>query len=137
VSLHVREALVTDPPVLEAGASGRDAAEALARPNVTTVLVVDGERFVGAVTDHAIVAAVARGDDVARLSAADLADGGVATIGPDETLDDALHAMAEHDLERIAVVEDGRLLGILPREPLVRRLAEDDPPPEENEGEGS
>jgi len=27
------------------------------------------------------------------------------------------------------VVEDGRLLGILPREPVVRRLAEDEPPP--------
>jgi CBS domain-containing protein len=75
---------------------------------------------------------VARGDDVARVTAGDLADGGVATIGPDEALEEALHAMAEHDLERIAVVEDGRLLGILPREPLVRRLAEDEPPEDED-----
>ena len=129
----VREALVSDPAVVEASASGREVAEALARPHVSTVLVVDGERFVGAVTDHAVVAAVARGDDVARVTAGDLADGGVATIGPDEALEEALHAMAEHDLERIAVVEDGRLLGILPREPLVRRLAEDEPPADEDE----
>jgi len=133
----VREALVSDPPVLAGSASGREVAEALARPNVTTVLVVDGERFVGAVHADAVVAAVARGDDVARLTAADLADGGVATIGPDEALDDALHRMVENDLERIAVVEDGRLLGILPCEPLVRRLAEEEPPPDETEGEGS
>ena len=131
MSLRVREAIVTDPPVLSAGASGREAAEALARPNVTTVLVVDGERFVGAVTGEAIVAAVAGGEDVARMTVADLADGGVETIGPDEALDDALHTMVEHDLDRVAVVEDGRLLGILPREPLLRRLAEDDPPPED------
>jgi hypothetical protein len=34
--------------------------------------------------------------------------------------------MAEHDLERLAVVDDGRFLGILPREPLIRRMAEDE-----------
>jgi CBS domain-containing protein len=37
--------------------------------------------------------------------------------------------MAQHGLERVAVVEEGRLLGVLPREPVVRRLAEDEPPP--------
>ena len=36
--------------------------------------------------------------------------------------------MGERDLERLVVVEDGRLLGVLPREPIVRRLAEDEPP---------
>ena len=36
--------------------------------------------------------------------------------------------MGEAGLERLAVVEDGRLLGILPREPSSRRLAEDEPP---------
>ena len=37
--------------------------------------------------------------------------------------------MTQHGLERIAVVEEGRLLGVLAREPVVRRLAEDEPPP--------
>ena len=41
-------------------------------------------------------------------------------------LDEALHLMAERDLERLPVTEDGRLLGVLPREPVVRRLAEDE-----------
>ena len=37
--------------------------------------------------------------------------------------------MVEHGLERLAVTENGRLLGVLSREPLLRRLAEDEPPP--------
>jgi len=41
-------------------------------------------------------------------------------------LDEALHLMAEEGLERLAVTEGGRLLGVLPREGLVRRLAEDE-----------
>ena len=36
----------------------------------------------------------------------------------------------EHDLERVPVVEGGRLVGVLSRSVLQRRLAEDEPPPE-------
>jgi CBS domain-containing protein len=132
----VREALVPDPRVLAADASVREVAELLARPNVETALVLDGERLLGCVTRQAIVAALADGKDVARLSARELAAGEVTTIGPDAALDEAIRLMAEHGLERLAVTEDGRFLGILPREPLVRRIMEDDPPPESDEPTG-
>ena len=50
--------------------------------------------------------------------------------------DTGLALYVEHGLERLAVTEDGRFLGILPREPLVRRIMEDDPPPESDEPTG-
>jgi CBS domain-containing protein len=129
----VREALVADPRVLQAGASAQEVAAVLARPNVVTVLVADDEQLLGAVTEEAIVAAVAEGRDLRSLAARDLADPGVPTVGPETPLDEALILMAEAGLERLAVVEDGRLLGVLPREPVVRRLAEDEPPPTPDE----
>ena len=46
-------------------------------------------------------------------------------------LDDAFHALEDNDLERVPVVEDGRLVGILSRTVLQRRLAEDEPPPQQ------
>ena len=36
----------------------------------------------------------------------------------------------ERDLERVPVVEDGRLVGVLSRAVVQRRLAEDEPPAE-------
>lgn len=129
----VREAMVADPRVLAADAPAREAAELLSRPNVRSTLVVDGDRLVGCVTTDRIVAAVARGDDLRSLTARDLADPGVTTIPPDVALDDALHLMAERDLDRVAVTADGRLLGVLPREPILRRIAEDDAPPADDE----
>ena len=36
---------------------------------------------------------------------------------------------AELDVERLPVTDDGRLLGVVAREPIARRLAEDEPPP--------
>ena len=46
-------------------------------------------------------------------------------------LDEAFQALEDKDLERVPVVEDGRLVGILSRTVLQRRLAEDEPPPQQ------
>ena len=129
----VREAIVSDPRVVPASATAQEVAELLTRPNVRSALVVDGDRLVGCVTKDAIVAAVARGADVGTLSADELADREITTIGPDAPLEEALHLMVERDLERLPVTLDGVLLGVLPREPLVRRLAEDEAPPPDDE----
>ena len=131
--MRVREALVADPRVLAPGAPAREAAELLAKPNVESVLVADGERLVGCVTTDGIVAAVAAGHDLRSLTVADLADPEVTTVGPDDLLDEALHLMVERGLERLAVTEDGRLLGVLAREPVLRRLAEDEPPEDQQQ----
>jgi CBS domain-containing protein len=125
----VREALVADPPVLQADAPVQAAAALLAKPHVESVLVADGERLVGTITKEGIVAAVAESRDLRPLTVGEVADRDVPTVGPETQLGDALLLMAEQGLERLPVVEDGRLLGILPREPVVRRLAEDEPPP--------
>jgi len=131
----VREALVSDPRVLQAGVSVREAAELLIRPNVESALVADGDRLVGCVTAGTIVAALARGVDLGAATVADVCERDVTTIDPHVALDEALHLMAEQDLERLPVTENGRLLGVLPREPVARRLAEDEPPPvTEDEG---
>ena len=55
------------------------------------------------------------------------------TIDADLDVDEAFHQLEEHDLERVPVVEDGRLVGVLSRSVLQRRLAEDEGPesPEE------
>ena len=129
----VREALVADPRVLSADTSVRDAAELLLRPNVRSALVVDSDRLVGAVTLETIARAVASGEDVRDLRVADVCDGEVATIGPETPLEDALHLMVAEGLERLPVTEDGRLLGVLPREPVLRRIAEDEAPPPDDE----
>jgi CBS domain-containing protein len=133
--VRVRDAVVPDPRVVDAAAPVREAAELLGRPHVESVLVTDGGRLVGVVTRRSLVAALARGEDLREASAGSIADGEVETIGPDELLDEALHLMGERELERLVVVEGDRLLGVLPREPIVRRLAEDEPPETDEPGD--
>jgi CBS domain-containing protein len=125
----VREALMSDPLVLQAGASAREAAELLTHPQVTSVLVADGDRLVGCIGAADVVAAVAKGLDLRAATAGEVADTEVVTISPGVPLEEALYRMAELDVERLPVTDDGRLLGIVAREPIARRLAEDEPPP--------
>jgi predicted transcriptional regulator len=122
----VREALLPDPRVLRADAPAREAAELLTHPNVRSALVVEGDRLLGCVTLESIVAAVAQGVDVTSATVRDVCEADVLTVSPDMPLGEALHMMAEAGLERLPVTEDGRLLGVLPREPTARRLAEDE-----------
>jgi CBS domain-containing protein len=117
----VREALMSDPLVLQANANAREAAELLTHPNVSSVLVADGEKLVGCIGAENIVAAVAKGVDLESATAGEVADEDVVTISPDIPLD-------EVDVERLPVTDDGRLLGVVAREPIARRLAEDEPP---------
>jgi CBS domain-containing protein len=119
---------MADPRVLQAGVSAREAADLLTHPQVSSVLVADGERLVGCIGAEEIVAAVAKGLDLQAATAGEVADVDVVTISPDVPLDEALHRMAELDVERLPVTDDGRLLGVVSREPIARRLAEDEPP---------
>jgi predicted transcriptional regulator len=123
----VREALVSDPRVVSVEASAREAAELLTHPHVESALVTDGERLLGCVTVESIVAALARGVDLLSATVREVCETELTTVGPDMPLDEALHLMAESGLERLPVTEDGRLLGVLQREPVARRLAEEEP----------
>jgi predicted transcriptional regulator len=123
----VREALVSDPRVVSADASAREAAELLTHPQVESALVTEGERLLGCVTLESIVAALARGVDLLSATVREVCETDMTTVGPDLPLDEALHLMAESGLERLPVTEDGRLLGVLQREPVARRLAEEEP----------
>ena len=126
---RVREAMVSDPRTLPVGASAREAGELLTRPEVRAVFVVDGERLTGVVTRKTLVSkVVAEGRDPNAVVLGEIGEEPYYTIGPDVSLDDAFHFLEEHDVERVPVVEDGRLIGVLSRSVLQRRLAEDEPP---------
>ena len=51
-----------------------------------------------------------------------------ATLESSMPLDDAFAFLEEHDYERVPVVENGKLVGVLSRSGVQRRLAEDEPP---------
>jgi CBS domain-containing protein len=129
---RVRDAMVVDLPQLDGGDTAQAAGEALSRREVRALFVCENDRFVGVVTRKTLVReVVAAGRDPRSTELRTIAEEPNHTIGSDLPLDEAFHFLEEHDLERVPVVEGGRLVGVLSRAVLQRRLAEDEPPPEE------
>ena len=130
----VRDAMVTEPLALDAAAPVQSAGEALARDDVRAVFVTREGRLTGVVTRKTIVReAVAKGLDPKTATVGEIAEPPNATIECGTPLGDAFAYLEQHDLERVPVVEDGRLVGVLSRSVVQRRLAEDEPPAEATE----
>jgi CBS domain-containing protein len=128
----VREAMVSEPPTLSVGDSAQEAGKALARPEVRAVFVCDGDRFVGVVTRKTLVREiVATGRDPQKTAVGDIAEEPLYTLDASLPVEEAFQFMEDKDTERVPVVENGRLVGVLSRSGLQRRLAEDEPPASE------
>jgi CBS domain-containing protein len=130
----VRDAMLSDPHALEAGATAQEAGEALMRPEVRAVLVTDGGKLVGVITRKTLVReVVAPGLDPRTTTLGAIAEPPNATIDSGMPLGEAFTFLEEQDFERVPVVEDGKLVGVLSRSVVQRRLAEDEPPDEPEE----
>jgi CBS domain-containing protein len=131
VSQQVRDAMVPEPGALDGSASAQEAGERLSDPAVRAVLVCEDGKLTGVITRKTLVQkVVAPGRDPRTTPVGEIAEPPLFTLDASMDLDAAFHELEEQDFERVPVVEDGKLVGILSRTVLQRRLAEDEPPPE-------
>ena len=128
---QVRDAMVPEPGALDASVTAREAGERLSDAAVRAVLVCDAEgKLVGVITRKTLVEkVVAAGRDPSSTLLGEIAEPPLFTLDAATDLDEAFRTLEDQDLERVPVVEDERLVGILSRTIVQRRLAEDEPPP--------
>jgi CBS domain-containing protein len=83
--------------------------------------VLDDGNLLGTVTDRDIaIRLVAEGKDPRVTPVREIASTSVVTVEPDRDLDEALTLMAKHQVRRLPVVEDGRLVGVLAQADIAR-----------------
>jgi CBS domain-containing protein len=130
----VRDGMLSDPAALPADATAQAAAEHLVRPDVRAVLVVDDSgALVGVVTPDSLVEhVVAAGLDPRTTPVSVAAGQPPLVLDADQLLDDGYRLLEETEVERAPVVEQGRLVGVLSRSVVQRRLAEEEPPGEDD-----
>jgi CBS domain-containing protein len=111
---QVRDLMVSDVVTIEPGAGVVDAAKRMIQEEKGPLPIVEGERPVAIITDRDIIAhVVAEGSDPNSVTVDDVATRDLVTIGPDQDVDEARQLMAQHELDRILVVEGDRLVGII------------------------
>ena len=112
---QIRDLMVSDVVTVERGTGVVDAAKRMIQEKKGPLPVVEGDRVVAMVTDRDIVArVVAEGRDPNSCSVDDVATSELVTARPDQEIDEARQLMAEHELDRVLVTEEGdRLVGIV------------------------
>jgi CBS domain-containing protein len=102
-------------------------AEKMVTREVGAVLVLDGDRLAGILTERDVLRAVARGiRDDAVVS--DFMTTDPDTIEPDETTEHAATLMMHGGFRHLPVVEDGEVVGILSIRDLMRIALTDSAP---------
>jgi CBS domain-containing protein len=104
-----------------------DAARRLAELDVGAMPICgEDDRLKGMLTDRDIVVKVlAQGKDPSTTRAGELGQGKPVTIGADDSIEEALHTMAEHHVRRLPVIDGHRLVGIVSQADIARNLDEE------------
>jgi CBS domain-containing protein len=114
------ESVVTAAP----DASVREVAETMRERNVGSVVLVDGLRPVGFLTDRDLtVSVLADGRDPSDR-ACDHASAPVVTGAPDMDIREAAELMVEHGIRRLPVLDAGRLTGIVTLDDIAVRTGD-------------
>ena len=112
---QIRDVMTPNVVTVEPGTSVVDAAKVMIQEEKGPLPVVEGERVVAIVTDRDLVARVlAAGRDPNSVTVDDVATTDLVTAEPNLDVDEARRMLAEHQLDRLLIVEEGdRLVGIL------------------------
>ncbi|HEX4743281.1 MAG TPA: CBS domain-containing protein [Candidatus Limnocylindria bacterium] len=120
--MKVSEIMTREPSTLAPASTIGEAATIMRQDDCGSVPIVESGRLVGIITDRDIVIRVlAGGKDpkTTRVSEAMTAD--PVTVSPDTSVDEAQKVMAERQVRRLPVVEDGRLVGLVVIGQVARR----------------
>jgi CBS domain-containing protein len=110
----VGDIMTRNPRTVDAGDSVVEAARQMRDGDFGSVLVLRDVRVDGIVTDRDIaVRAVAEGRDPESTPVSEISSTGVASVEPNQSIEEAVQTMREQDIRRLPVVENGRPVGIL------------------------
>jgi CBS domain-containing protein len=118
----VRDAMTEDPRSIGASASVVEAARLMREQHIGSLPVTEDERLVGMITDRDITTrVVAESAVLETTSVGDVYSRDLISVEPNHDLEEALQLMARHQVRRLPVVENGRLVGIVAQADIALR----------------
>jgi acetoin utilization protein AcuB len=128
--MRVRELMTGAPITVPPTMAVLDARQLMQKERIRHLLVTEGDRLVGIVTDRDIrlnLPSQATSLSVwelnyllARLEVREIMARSVLRVGPDREAEDAARLMLEHRIGALPVVEDERLVGIITETDILR-----------------
>ena len=103
-----------------------EVASMMKRHNIGVVPVCEGKKILGILTDRDLVISCMASDmDPKECNAREFMTANPVTVSPDTDLEEAARIMGREQLRRLAVVEDGNLVGMISIGDVAMALAND------------
>ena len=121
----VRDAMTADPRSIGASASVVEAARLMRERHIGSLPVTEDDRLVGMITDRDITTRVVAESAVPETtSVGDVYSRDLISVEPNSDLDEALRLMARHQVRRLPVVENDRLVGMVAQADIALKESE-------------
>jgi len=111
--MNIRDVMTPNPRTISPDASIQDAARIMRDLDTGVVPVVENGRPVGMVTDRDIVVRAVAEDAQLNRPVREIVSGGIISASPEMSTREAAELMSEHQVRRLPVVENERLVGIV------------------------
>lgn len=124
MATRASEIMSKDITVIREDETIRAAAERLAAEDVGVLPITDEQRQIkGMLTDRDIVVrVVAQGKDANTTRARELEQGEVITLRPEDSIEHVVDLMAQHQVRRLPVVQNGLLVGMVSQADVVKAV---------------
>lgn len=101
-----------------------EACDKMRHSQTSSILIMDGDRLVGIVTERDVVKTIARGLDPKETRLKDIMTTDIVTIGPMTRLKEAANIMATKWIRHLPIVEGSKVVGMISQRDLTGVLAE-------------
>jgi CBS domain-containing protein len=110
----IREVMTRNPRTVDASSPVAEAAKLMREGDIGSVIVTDGNKVTGIVTDRDVaIRAVAMDRDPKSTPVREVCSPEAVTLSPDDSVGDALQVMRQRDVRRVPVVEGNQPVGIV------------------------
>jgi CBS domain-containing protein len=110
----VRDAMTESPRSIGTSASVVEAARLMREQHIGSLPVTEDKRLVGMITDRDITTRVVAESAVPETTlVGDVYSRDLISVEPNNDLEEALQLMVRHQVRRLPVVENGRLVGVV------------------------
>ncbi|MGV8151393.1 MAG: cyclic nucleotide-binding/CBS domain-containing protein [Candidatus Woesearchaeota archaeon] len=117
----VIDVMTNKPIVAQKDISLKEAATLMTDTNVNSLLIVEGDKAIGILTDEDLVRKViAKGIDSKKTKVSDIMETDLVSIEPGRDMYDALQLMRNHNIRQLPVIEKKKLIGFLTAKDILK-----------------
>jgi len=114
--------LVMTSPVTTMDAKGTlgDAARSMVKNDIGSVIVVEGKKLVGIITERDITKQVITGESILKKAVKSVMTAPLVTATPDTPIQEAFELMLKKKIRRLPIIDNNNLIGMVTEKDLMR-----------------